>query len=94
MKDIKDMTQAEKDQEAYTALETALVNTVAAKMAVKDRLPDAEEDLEVARRIIGKYLLALHLDLSKSGTDTDVVTLSGKPVSPIKLAAKFAEVQP
>jgi len=91
MKEIKDMTQAEKDQESYTALEQALVNTAAAKLTVKDRLPDAEEELEIAQRIIGKYLLALHLELSRG--DTDVVTLSGKPVSPIKLAAKFAEVK-
>lgn len=93
MKEIKDMTQAEKDQEAYTALEKALCNTVAAKLAVRDRLPDADEELETAQRIIGKYLLALHLDLSRSGIDTDVVTLSGKPVSPIKLAVIFKGVQ-
>jgi hypothetical protein len=91
MKEIKDMTQAEKDQEAYTALEKALCNTVAAKLVVRDRLPDAEEELEAAQRIIGKYLLALHLELSQG--DTDVVTLSGKPVSPIKLAAIFKGVQ-
>jgi hypothetical protein len=61
MKEIKDMTREEKDQEAYTALEqiTCLMATV--ELCLGDTMHEIDkEDFDKARGIMGVVFMMVH----------------------------------
>ena len=85
MKEIKDMTGAEREQAGYTALETIICNLATVALALKHRLGHEGEkrianidQLEEMRRQVGNMFLSLHFQLLDEGVD--IKTFSGKSV--------------